>query len=297
MVTSPTPWVSSMVVMRKSNGNLRLCIDPKDLNQALKRSHYPIPTIDEVLPEIIRARMSSTFDAGNGFWHIELDDGSSFLTTFNTPFGRFRWLRLPFGLASAPEEFQDVRKELIVHSDASGTELEAVLIQDGQPIAYSSCALSEAEKRYAQIGNELLAVVYGLEKFHQSTFGRTVIVQSDHKPLEVIVRKKLHKAPKHLQRMLLRIQVYDARIIYQNGKQMELADTLSRARGSFEGTTAFEREVETVNMTEYLSVSAARLDDIKAHTETDNELQMVIEVVKNGWPEERKKLPGQIIPY
>lgn len=111
------------------------------------------------------------------------------------------------------------------------------------------------------------------------------------------MKKELHKAPKRLQRMLLRIQVYDARIIYRKGKQMELADTLSRAHGSFEGTTAFEREVETVNMTEYLSVSAARLDDIKAHTETDNELQMVIEVVKSGWPEERKKLPVQITPY
>ena len=112
-VTSPTPWVSSMVVVRKPNGNLRICIDPKDLNKVLKRSHYPIPTIDEVLPEITRARVFSTFDVRNGFWHIELDDESSFLKTFNTPFGRFRWLRLPFGLASAPEEFQRRQQQVV----------------------------------------------------------------------------------------------------------------------------------------------------------------------------------------
>ena len=102
-----------MVVVRKPNGNLRICIDPKDLNKVLKRSHYPIPTIDEVLPEITRARVFSTFDVRNGFWHIELDDESSFLTTFNTPFGRFRWLRLPFGLASAPEEFQRRQQQVV----------------------------------------------------------------------------------------------------------------------------------------------------------------------------------------
>ena len=50
--------------------------------------------------------MFSTVDAKNGFWHVELDDDSSRLTTFNSPFGRFRWLRLPFGLCTAPEEFQ-----------------------------------------------------------------------------------------------------------------------------------------------------------------------------------------------
>jgi hypothetical protein len=42
----------------------------------------------------------------NGFWHVELDDESSYLTTFNTPFGRYRWLWMPFGISSAPEEYQ-----------------------------------------------------------------------------------------------------------------------------------------------------------------------------------------------
>ncbi len=160
-------------------------------------------------------------------------------------------------------KYYEAEKELTVQSDASGTGLGAVLMQDGQPIAYASRALSEAEKRYAQIEKELLAVVYGLEKFHQYTYGRTVTVQSDHKPLEVIVKKELHKTPiKRLQRMLLRVQLYDVRIVYRKGKQMELADTLSRAHGLTEEATAFERDVETVNMTEYLSVSAARVDDI-----------------------------------
>ena len=77
-----------------------------------------------------------------------------------------------------------------------------------QEQAFATRALSDAETRYAQIEKELLAVVFGLEKFHQYTYGRPVTVQSDHKPLEVIVKKPVFKAPKRLQRLLLRLLVY-----------------------------------------------------------------------------------------
>ena len=90
----------------KPNGQIRVCIDPKDLNQVLRRSHYPTPTIDEILPELSRAKVFSTVGTKNGFWHVELDDDSSRLATFNLPFGQFCWLCLPFGLCTAPEEFQ-----------------------------------------------------------------------------------------------------------------------------------------------------------------------------------------------
>ena len=87
-------------------GKLRICIDPKHLNQNIKRSHYPLPTIEDLLPDLSKAKIFSVVDAKNGFCHVELDDESSYLTTFNTPFGRYRWLRMPFGISSAPEEYQ-----------------------------------------------------------------------------------------------------------------------------------------------------------------------------------------------
>lgn len=71
-------------------------------------------------------------------------------------------------------------------------------MQNDQLIAYASRTLTDAETRYAQIEKELLAVVYGLDKFHTHTHGRSVAVQSDHKPLELIFKKVLHKAPKRL---------------------------------------------------------------------------------------------------
>ena len=88
------------------NDNIRICLDPTNLNKAIKRAHYPLPTIEETVQSMGKARIFSTFDAKDGFWQIELTEKSSYLTTFNTPFGRYRWLRMPFGIKSASEEFQ-----------------------------------------------------------------------------------------------------------------------------------------------------------------------------------------------
>ena len=93
-----------MVTVRKTSGKLRVCVDPKDLNRAIKRSHYPTPTIDDILRQLGRAKVFSTVDAKKGFWCVELDNESS--RPFNSPFGRLRWCCLPFPLSSAPEEFQ-----------------------------------------------------------------------------------------------------------------------------------------------------------------------------------------------
>ena len=101
-VNKPTDWVSSMVTVVKPN-KLRICIDSKDLNRDIKRSHYPMPTIEEVATKLRRAKLFSVLDAKSGFWQVSLDDESCKLTTFNTP---FRWLRVPFGICSAPEEVQ-----------------------------------------------------------------------------------------------------------------------------------------------------------------------------------------------
>ncbi|XP_062567680.1 uncharacterized protein K02A2.6-like [Saccostrea cucullata] len=114
-VNKPTDWVSSLLAFKKANGKLRICIDPKPLNKALRRSHYPLPVIEDVLPDVSKPRVFTVCDVKNGFWHVELDEQSSYLTTFETPFGRYRWRRLPFGISPAPEIFQH-RLELAIQN-------------------------------------------------------------------------------------------------------------------------------------------------------------------------------------
>ena len=104
-VDEPIEWVSSVVIATKKSGALRICIDPRPLNQALKRETYQLPVLDDLMPELARAMIFSSVDLTAGYWHCVLDDESSLLTTFVTPFGRYRWMRLPFGLSESSEIF------------------------------------------------------------------------------------------------------------------------------------------------------------------------------------------------
>ena len=110
-VSEPTDWVNAMVMVEKKDGTVRLCIDPVDLNKAIKRPHYPIPTFEDAVAEIDGAVIFSKLDARSGYWILPLSTQSSYLTTFSTIFGRYRWKRYPFGLVSAQDEFQRKMEE------------------------------------------------------------------------------------------------------------------------------------------------------------------------------------------
>ena len=101
-VDQPTDWVHNLVIVEKKNGSLRLCLDPRALNNAIKRAHYRIPTIQEIASDLAGKKVFLK----DGYWQVELDEQSSLLCTFNTPFGRYRFTRMPFGLKSASEIFQ-----------------------------------------------------------------------------------------------------------------------------------------------------------------------------------------------
>ena len=106
-LTQHTEWINSIVPVKKLDGSLRLWLDPKDLNQAIKKNQWYSRTIDDILPELADSKYFSLLDAKSGYWHVPLDRDSSLLTTFNTPWGKYRCLRLPFGLRVAGDVFQE----------------------------------------------------------------------------------------------------------------------------------------------------------------------------------------------
>ena len=121
-VNEPTAWVSSMLVVAKPN-KLRICLDPRDLNKAIRREHYQLPTVEEVVTRLTHAKKFTVVDAKDGCWQKRLDTDSSYKTTFNTPFGRYRWKRMPFGICSAPEIWQRTMHEFV--EDLEGVEVIA----------------------------------------------------------------------------------------------------------------------------------------------------------------------------
>ena len=452
-VNQPTEWVSQMAIVEKSNGSLRICIDPQPLNVALQREYFKLPTFDEVLPQFKNAKVFSRVDVQSAFWHVKLDEPSRVLTTMGTPFGRFQWKRLPFGLKVSSEIFQrrllealeglngllcvaddiivigrgetlteanmdhdvnlkalqqrcikrciklndkksdikkssisfmghvisdkgvspdpskvkavinmptptdvesvrrfcgfvqylsrflpnlsddlmplrqlthegvkwdwtekcsdavtkvkekisthpvlsfyDQNKELVVQVDSSKNGIGAVLLQEGHPVEFASRTMTKSETNYAQIEKECLAVVFGLERFDQYTYGREVTIQNDHKPLSSILKKPLSQSPKRLQSMILRIRRYNTRFQYLEGKKLILADTLSRAALPGEDT----KVVHAVNAIKYLNISDSRLEEIVEATKKDESLQTLIKTIKEGWSQKYKDVDDNIKAY
>ncbi|XP_060077956.1 uncharacterized protein LOC132557483 [Ylistrum balloti] len=452
-VTEPNTWVSQMAVVHKSNGKLRICIDPQALNTALMREHYKLPVLDDVLPKLSKARCFSKLDVKDAYWHVRLDEESSKLTTMITPFGRFRWARLPFGLKVSSEIFHrkitealgdldgvftiaddiivagcgsddsaanrdndrklrslykrckeqnitlnedkkaiglreisfhghsitsdgvkpddkkikaimempapedvsgvkrfcgvvqymakflpdlaitlepiraltrkdvewnwskdcqtafdevkrkltkapvlayfDANKEVVVQVDSSQHGIGAVLVQCGQPIEFASRSLTTSERNWAQIEKEALAILFGLERFDQYTYGRAVTIQNDHKPLASILKKPLSDAPKRLQNILVRLNRYDFEFHFVKGMNLTIADALSRA----ELVSETEPRPRIMSVNAFSNIPDARLEEVREATEKDPGMQELVSLILCGWPSDKASVPAAGRPY
>lgn len=158
----------------------------------------------------------------------------------------------------------DPNKELSLQVDASKHGLGAVLLQEGRPISYASKALTETEVNYAQIEKEMYAVLFGFKRFHHYVYERHVCVESDHKPLESIMKKPLAAAPPRLQRMILQLQKYSFTITHHPGKDIPVADTLSRKSLVYHDTSLSEgMDVQVHTVFSSMMVSDDRLEEIR----------------------------------
>ena len=104
-VTQPTPWCAGIVVVPKPSGAVCICVDLKPLNENVLREVYPIPAVSHMLALLTGAKSFQDW-CNSGFWQVPLTSESSLLTIFLTPFGRFYFNKLPFGISSAPKIFQ-----------------------------------------------------------------------------------------------------------------------------------------------------------------------------------------------
>ena len=175
----------------------------------------------------------------------------------------------------------DVSKPVVIQVDARQEALGAALVQEGHIIAFASKSLTETEKRFANIERELLASVFGEERFHTYNYGKQFKIESDHKPLEMICKLNLTAAPARLQRMLLRLQRYDYSIVYRPGKEMVLADCLSRLP---KNRTNNDDEVNLSMKICHVQFSNEKLDALRKATKNDNVLNTLMKYIIHGFP-------------
>jgi hypothetical protein len=141
----------------------------------------------------------------------------------------------------------------------------------------------------------MLAVVFGCQRFHKLLYGKSdITVESDHKPLEVIMKKPIHTPPMRIQKMLLKLQPYELKLVYVKGKELGLADCLSRLPLPETEENLIDDEmmvlaIETLSGNNYAEIAEA--------TRKDEELQMLIKVICHGWTERKCDLPIEVIPY
>lgn len=158
------------------------------------------------------------------------------------------------------------------------------MLQNGQPVEYASRTLTETQRRYAQIEKELLTIQFGLQHFHHYAYGNNVTVETDHKPLIGVLDKPIGLCTPRIQRMRLQIQPYSFKLVYRQGKEMYLADTLSRAPEprEYTGDNSQRNEEHVKAILSYVITEKSAREKYAEATMSDPTLQLVLDLVKNG---------------
>ena len=188
----------------------------------------------------------------------------------------------------------DPKMPVVIETDASLKGLGAVLKQNGRPIRFLSKSLTPAESNYSNIERELLAVLFACEKLHNHIFGREVTVKTDHKPLESIFQKPVSLAPPRLQRMLLRLVMYDVKVKYVSASGVPMADTLSRLIPA-----GRDKPIPGLDVTiaQVVKIRQTRLATLQDETRNDPVLRQLSELIMRGWPESMQDVNEALQPY
>ena len=170
---SSSPWASPIVVVRKKDHSIRLCVDYRRLNSLTTKNAFPLPRINESLQALGNAKYFSTMDLTSGFYQVAMEESDIQKTAFTTPFGLWEYTRMPFGLCNSPATFQRLMQRCF------GDEaLQSLLIYLDDIIVYSA-SYEEHLQRLEMVFQRLQR--HGLKlKFSKCDFFKTQVKYLGH---------------------------------------------------------------------------------------------------------------------
>uniref|UniRef100_A0A8C2FG16 Gypsy retrotransposon integrase-like protein 1 n=1 Tax=Cyprinus carpio TaxID=7962 RepID=A0A8C2FG16_CYPCA len=138
---SCSPYASPIVLVKKKDGTLRMCVDYRQLNAKTRKDAFPLPRIEETLDSLTGARWFSTMDLASGYNQVPVTEGDKHKTAFCTPFGLFEWNRMPFGLCNAPSTFQRLMERLF-----GDQQCQSLLLYLDDIVVFSSSVTQHLER-------------------------------------------------------------------------------------------------------------------------------------------------------
>jgi len=150
-VNHATTWSSPIHAEPKSDGKVRLCLDLRAANTAIKRVRHPIPTVEEALERLNGAAVFSKIDLRKGYHQIELAENSRDITTFTSPLGLFRYKRLVFGINCASEQYQKIIAD-IFNRDRNIVNISDDILVFGKDMEEHNEALKRCLKALSEKG-------------------------------------------------------------------------------------------------------------------------------------------------
>jgi len=125
---SKSPWASPVVIVAKKNGRIRLCVDFRRLNAVTVTDNFPIPNMETLLEKASRSKLITTLDLVKGFHQVPVDKSSIPKTSFVLPFGKYEYVRMPFGIKNGPSHFQRITTALLANSSSSDCYIDDIVV-------------------------------------------------------------------------------------------------------------------------------------------------------------------------
>ncbi|UYV67223.1 K02A2.6-like, partial [Cordylochernes scorpioides] len=326
-----TEWSHPMVVVKKKSGQIRICLDPRKLNQALVRRHFQTPAPSELLHQIPKADYYTVLDVKSAYWHVPVANECRDLLVMATPFGKFRYNRLPFGLNISAQIFVEMMTnifknsfrnvtyvdDLLIYADSieeHNEKLKGILeIARRNNIKFDLTKAQICKKEVSFLGHMIskngidpepnkVDKVINLKKPEdkkslQRVMGHTFIIQTDHQPLLPLIQKPLTDISPRLQRIVMKLFAFDFKLQYRPGKCLILADTLSRDTHPIdELPTPFLEDRRMVKLIS-ANISDEKLITLQKDTREDTTLLKIIHYVIEGWPISKKDVDEDVKPY